>query len=207
MLETHGAGLRFRLDELNSVACRGRRGVSDTFASALWMVDTLFNMAAVGVDGVNVHTLPGAAYQLFTLGHNGTHWHAFVHPDYYGMLMFAQAFPPAARLLAVSAPSGGVKAWATQGSDGRTRVTLINKDPTTAVRVQLHLPGAQTTASQEALSAPAVNSTSGVTWGGQTFGQSTSTGRLPHRQTTPVSPLLGSYTVDLPAASALLITK
>ena len=44
----------------------GKRGVSDTFASALWVLDTLFNLAAVGVDGVNVHTLPGAAYELFT---------------------------------------------------------------------------------------------------------------------------------------------
>ena len=66
----HAAALPFRLDELNSVSCSGARGVSDTFASALWVLDTLFNLAAVGVDGVNIHTLPGAAYELFN-----------VHPD------------------------------------------------------------------------------------------------------------------------------
>ena len=79
---------------MNSASCSGKQGVSDTFASALWVLDTLFNLAAVGVDGVNVHSLPGAAYELFTFQHTSSGWQAFVHPEYYGMLMFAQAFPP-----------------------------------------------------------------------------------------------------------------
>ena len=85
-------------------------------------------MASVGVDGVNFHTLPHAGYELFTFRHvNGT-WEAFVHPEYYGLQMFAQAFPPGARLLNLSAPSGPVKVWATQGTDGTLRVTVINED-------------------------------------------------------------------------------
>ena len=68
------------------------------------MLDTLFNLAQAGVDGVNVHTLPGAAYELFTISHKQGRWQAFVHPEYYGMLMFAQAFPPGAQLLPVTAP-------------------------------------------------------------------------------------------------------
>src|SRR5262249_47948062 len=51
-----------RLDEVNSVNCGGTRGVSDTFASALWSLDTLFQLARVGVSGVNFHTFPRAAY-------------------------------------------------------------------------------------------------------------------------------------------------
>ena len=71
------------------------RGVSDTFASALWMLDTLFNMASVGVDGVNIHTLPGAALRAVHVQSARTAgWQAFVHPEYYAMLMFAEAFPP-----------------------------------------------------------------------------------------------------------------
>ncbi|MDQ6803804.1 MAG: hypothetical protein M3065_02295, partial [Actinomycetota bacterium] len=52
----HAQGLQFRVDEMNSVACAGTHGVSDTFSSALWMLDTLFEMANVGVDGVNIQT-------------------------------------------------------------------------------------------------------------------------------------------------------
>ena len=56
----------FRLTEINSASCEGAKGVSDTFASALWALDTMFDMASVGVDGVNVHMLPGSNYELFT---------------------------------------------------------------------------------------------------------------------------------------------
>ena len=74
-------GLPFRLDEMNSVSGTGVKGVSDTFASALWVLDTLFNLRSVGVDGVNVHTLPDAGYELFTFTHAASGWSAFVHPS------------------------------------------------------------------------------------------------------------------------------
>jgi hypothetical protein len=56
----------FRIDEMNSVACGGKAGVSDTFASALWALDTVFAVARSGADGVNIHTFPGARDGLFT---------------------------------------------------------------------------------------------------------------------------------------------
>jgi hypothetical protein len=205
----HAHGLPFRLDELNSAACSGKKGVSDTFASALWVLDTLFNMAAVGVDGVNFHALPGSAYEPFTFTQRFSTWSAFVHPLYYGALAFSQAFPPGAHLLNVTAPAGSVKVWATQGADGHTRVVLINKSADTPVSVQLTLPGDATAPiSSETLSAPSLSATDGVTLGGQTFGASTTTGTLPGTPTsTPVAPNLGTYTVLLPAASAMLLAR
>ena len=41
---------------MNSVTCHGKTGVSDTFASALWILNTLFEMVHAGVDAVNIHT-------------------------------------------------------------------------------------------------------------------------------------------------------
>jgi hypothetical protein len=61
---SHGESIR--VDELNSVGCFGASGVSNTFASALWTLGTSFAMARVGVDGLNFHTLRGAAYGLFS---------------------------------------------------------------------------------------------------------------------------------------------
>jgi hypothetical protein len=205
----HDRGLGFRLDEMNSASCSGKPGVSDTFASALWVMDTLFNLASVGVDGANVHSLPGAAYELFSFTHTSSGWQAFVHPEYYGMLLFAQAFPPGARLVPVNvSPNGPVKVWATRSQDFQTRVVLINKDPTTSYTVQLQVPGFSSRAHLERLEAPAVFSTNGVTLGGQSFGDTTTTGVLPGPpQTEAVSPVLGGYTVKLPAASAALLTQ
>jgi hypothetical protein len=198
-----------RLSEINSASCEGSAGVSDSFASALWALDTMFNMASVGVDGVNFHMLPGSNYELFTVSHSSTGaWQAFVHPEYYGLLMFAQAFPPGAHLLPVSAPAGPVKVWATQAADGAIRVTLINKDPNAEHDVQLQLPGVPGRASLETLQAPSVSATSGVTIGGQTFGAQTTTGTLPGPPaTTPLDPASGTYTVSLPAGSAALLTS
>jgi hypothetical protein len=203
----HARGVQFRLDELNSVSCSGRRGVSDTFASALWMLDTLFNMASVGVDGVNVHSLPGARYELFTISHPRGRWRAFVHPDYYGMLMFAQAFPPGAQLLPVTAASGPVKIWATRSSTGQTRVVIINKDEVNSQTVQVTVPGAGGAASLEWLRASSIVATNGVTLGSQSFGTGTLTGALAPPVTEPVTATSGTYTIELPAASAVLLTQ
>jgi hypothetical protein len=205
----HADGLQFRVDELNSAAlagCLGRAGVSNTFASALWMLDTLFDVASVGVDGVNVHSLPGAGYELFTLRRTAAGWQAFVHPDYYGMLMFARAFPAGARLLPVHEPPGPVKVWATLGLDGHTRVTLINKDSRPR-QVELQLPPSPVPAEIEWLRAPGASATGGVTLGGQSFGAETSTGVLGAQQGQPVAQRFGSYSIELPPASAALLTR
>jgi Glycosyl hydrolase family 79 C-terminal beta domain len=204
----HSKKLAFRVDEMNSVSGSGRRGVSDTFASALWMLDTLFNLASAGVDGVNVHTLPGAAYQPFSFSRAGSTWQAAVAPEYYGMLMFSQAVPAGARLLPVSVASGPVKVWATAGRDAKTRVVLINKDPANPVTVELRLPGAGGPATVGRLTAPAIDATGGVTLDGQTFGEGTQTGSLAGApQEEVVNPSLGTYSVQLPAGSAALLTR
>ncbi len=203
----HAAGLPFRVAEMNSAACRGRSGVSDTFASALWVLDTFFNLASEGADGVNIHTFPGAPYQLFTFTHSKPGWRGSVHPEYYGMLMFAQAFPPGAQLLPVTAPAGPVKIWATRSPTGRTRIVLINKSTTTITHVQLQVPGSGGNASLDWLQAPSASSTTGVTLGGRTFGTASRTGQLPPAHTVSITATQGSYSLTLPAASAVLLTQ
>jgi Glycosyl hydrolase family 79 C-terminal beta domain len=204
----HNRGLPFRLDELNSAACSGKRGVSDTFAASLWLLDTLFNVAAVGVDGVNLHTLPGAAYEPFTFTDDSGGWHAFVHPSTYGAMMFDRAFPPGARLLSVSAPAGPVKVWATRAPDGHVRTVVINKQAGTPVTVNLQLPQDSTPLSAQELTAPSLAATTGVTLDGQSFGNSTDSGRLagPPSGAT-IQPLAGSYSVQVPAGSAVMVTQ
>lgn len=204
----HAHRLPFRLTEVNSASCQGTAGVSDTFASALWALDTMFNLASVGVDGANFHMLPGSHYELFSPSQtSGGAWQAFVHPEYYGLYMFAQAFPPDARLLRVSAPGGSLKVWASRGPDGAVRVTLINQDPTRDHTVQIQLPGSPGPASLESLTAPSLSATTGVTLGGQTFGDTTTTGTFPSPPAgMTVLPTGATYSVDVPAASAALLS-
>ena len=139
----HARGIPLRADELNSVSCGGARGVSDTFASALWVLDTLFNMARAGVDGVNIHTFHKAIYEPFAVSERAGRWSAQVKPMYYGLLMFGEAAPPGARLLpaAYRAPAT-LRIWATRAPDGRVRIVLINDSRRRSVTVAVHLPGA-----------------------------------------------------------------
>ncbi len=204
----HAKGIQFRLDEMNSASCSGRPGVSNTFAAALWVLDTFFNLAQAGVDGVNVHSLPHAAYELFTFSHDQSGWSAFVHPEYYGMLMFAQAFAPGAQLLQTSTSSDGpLKVWATRDPQFRTRVVVINKDPASTYELRLQVAGFSKQGRIEWLQAPSADATDGVTLGGQSFGDSTRSGTLGPPQTQTVSPVLGEYTIMVPPASALLLTQ
>ncbi|MGH2914717.1 MAG: glycosyl hydrolase family 79 C-terminal domain-containing protein [Solirubrobacteraceae bacterium] len=162
------AGLPFRLTELNSVTCGGRAGVSNTFATALWAPDVLFELLRTGVDGVNVHVRANAINGAFTLGRRGL----VARPLLYGMAMFARALGPDARLvrLRLSARrSLHLKAWAVQVADRELHVLVIDKGARGA-RVALRLP-ATGTALVGYLRAPSPRSLSGVTLDGQWLGR------------------------------------
>jgi hypothetical protein len=204
----HAHGHALRIDEMNSIACGGERGVSDTFASSLWSLDALFAMASVGVDGVNFHSVPNSINELFTFKRVNGEWQGDVHPDYYGLLMFAQAAPAGSRLLKISGPTrGAFRAWATLAPDGHVRVVLINTNPARAQLVTVRAPSAVAPAALQRLSARGLTAKSGVSFGGQSFGSETSTGMLAGTvQPTPVAPAAGEYHVTVPAASAALLT-
>jgi hypothetical protein len=197
-----------RIDELNSVSCGAYRSVSQTFASALWALDMLFELDRIGVDGVNIHTFPGAGYELFKPRRVNGRWQASVAPEYYGLLMFAAAAPPGSRLLPVSAGGdASLKTWATIDRDGTVRVTIINKDTSLARRVTVHAPAAGGSATLALLQAPSASARSGVTIAGQSFGSATGTGRLAGAvRATTLAPHRGAYVVELPSAGAALLT-
>jgi hypothetical protein len=203
----HAQHRLIRVDELNSVACRGRAGVSDTYASSLWMAEVLFQLARAGVDGVNVHTLPDSAYEPFAFSRHGGRFSADVRPVYYGMQLFAQAAPAGSELLDVHGHSGALNAWATRAPDGSLRVALINESPRRGRRVSLRLPpGTSRVGSVIRLRGPGVSARSGVTLGGRSYGTRTFTGRLAPARTQTLSRRNGAYTLSVPRASAALVT-
>lgn len=200
----HAHHLPLRIDETNTVSCGNPPGIANTFAMALWAIDGLYADAQAGVDGVNVHTWPGAIYQLFTFKHLSSGWQALVEPEYYGLLMFAHGAPAGSHLLKTSSPLKTVHAWATRAGDGTIRITLINDDRAAAHRLAVHIAGAHGAASLERLLAPGAGATKGVTIAGQSF---STTGQLggPLRITT-IAPNGGNYRLSLPPASAALLT-
>jgi hypothetical protein len=203
----HRHGGTFRVDEMGSVSCNGRLGVSNTFASALWLIDSLFQLASQGVDGVNLHSYPNSANGLFDFSLSGGRWQGTVHPLYYGALMFAQAAPAGSRLLRIASGSQSqVRAWATLGLDHRIRVVLINDSLRSSAQAQIRVAGGVGSGAIERLGAASAYATSGISLGGASFGSDTATGVLPGPKPQAVTARAGGYSVALPAGSAALLT-
>lgn len=207
----HRRGLQLRLDELNTDGCGSAPRVTHTFASALWALDTLFALAQAGVDGVNMHTYPGADYQLFSFFHGRSRiahgWSAQIAPEYYGLLTFAAAAPPGSQPLRLSGPATtALSAWAVRAPDGQPRVALINKGPE-ARTIAVRAPAATTYASLIRLSAPSATSATGITLAGERFASPTRTGLLTGRpRQWWIAPARHTYLVGVPAYSAAVLT-
>ena len=90
---SQATGLPHRICEVNSFSGGGRPGVSNTFASALWVLDYMLLLAQNGCSGVNLET------GVNQLGFVSSYSPIFENPDrtltarpeYYGMAAFAQA--------------------------------------------------------------------------------------------------------------------
>jgi hypothetical protein len=197
----HGERLPFRLTELNSVTCGGTPGVSDTFATALWAPDALFELMRAGANGVNVHVRAYTVNAAFGVTRRGL----VARPLLYGLILFTRALGPDGRLVPVRlALRGGsqLKAWAVRVRGGALHVLLINKGPT-SVSVVMRLPSTGPATVQRLL-APSVASRSGVTLDGQRLGADQ---RWQGRSTTDtLTPSPHGYKVALPATSAALLT-
>jgi hypothetical protein len=206
VLIAHARGLPVRNDEMNTVACGNVRGVAETFASALWAMDASFQMASVGVDGINIHTAAGYTDQLFAFTHSGSRWRGMVAPEFYGLLMFAQAVPRGARLLPVTGATSTLRAWSTRAPNGRVRVLLINDDTAHSQSITLQVAGGGAAKVQQ-LKASGARATRHITLAGQSFARNTTTGRLTgHLHTTLLHRSGGAFHARLPAASAELLT-
>ncbi|MBV8988293.1 MAG: hypothetical protein JO372_06995, partial [Solirubrobacterales bacterium] len=210
----HKAGLSLRLTEINSVTCGGTLGVSNTFATALWAPDALFELMNAGVEGANLHARVSSINRPFSFIRQGLE----TRPLLYGLILFKRMLDPGERLVPVHVRAGRslhLKAWAVRASYSTAagagnsfirnplNVLLINKGRGSA-RITLNLP----TSHQgfvERLLAPSASSTSGVTLGGQ---------HLDHQamwQGRPKVQLLrptrnGSYVLSVRGESAALVT-
>jgi hypothetical protein len=123
--------LPLRVTELNTAACGGRPGLSDTFPAALWLTDTLFALLREGAVQADVHTWDHARYAPFAVGDGAASVTA--RPPLAGMAAFARAAPPGSRLVAVRVRGGrtvrAVRAWATVDAPGAVRLALIASGP------------------------------------------------------------------------------
>ena len=194
------AGVPYRVGECNTASSGGKRGVSDAFASALWAIDFMFDVARHGGAGVNLHGSFTPHNYSSIVYDKQTETYAPA-PLYYGLLFFSRA-AQGRMITSECKASTNLVAHAVTGNDGRLRVSLVNKDFTQGVNVQLEGGTKAKKGEVLRLSAPDAAATSGVTFGGSAVELD---GTWAPKTTEAIVVTGGKATVTLSPASAALV--
>jgi hypothetical protein len=151
----HSIGVPYRMCEGNSCWNGGQDGVSDTFASALWVADVMLHFAALGCAGMNLHgggngfytPIAGSLQQGFTR-----------RPEFYGMLMMREFVGTKLMECTLQNTNSQVRAHAAE-RDGTVQI-LVSNPTEDALFLQTPLRHAHT---QWTLSAPSLDAKQNVT--------------------------------------------
>ena len=184
--------------ETNTLPAGGKRGVSDTFAAGLWLVDFLFDALKLHISQADVQqSAPGAHIYYNPISRGGR-----PNPLYYGMLFFHNAVPPGSRFLnAHLTTSANVTAYAVGLPNDGLNVVVVNKSARRKT-VEVHLGVDYQTVGVIRLAAISLAAKdSGITLGGRHV-----SARGTWRPRLTRFPLHGrSVTVNVPADSAAAI--
>jgi alpha-L-arabinofuranosidase len=197
-------GIRFRINEVNSFYGGGKPGVSDTFASALWCLDFMFQVASCGGEGVNMET---DINQMAWVSHYSPIFRdnagqLMARPEYYGMLAFAMAGRGDMVKLTASSTDVNVSAYATKKGEGPLWVTVLNKELSRQVSVEIVLPGGCSKADAYRLAAPSMDSRDQVTLAGS---QVLAGGTWSPGPAEKIAVIGQVASLRLPAASAVMV--
>jgi hypothetical protein len=204
-------GAELMIDQAASISCGGADGVTNRFASALWGIDYILTLAEAGASRIAFHSQSGAYYDPIvstsTLVDGKWIYSTRVLPIYYGMLLASRA--GGGRLLEARVAEGAgfrVAAHAVRAGDGSTLVYLINKDPAAGGAVAVTPSEMRGTASSILLRAPGLDAAAGeVTLGGKKVDGESGAITDPDAEEVKVASTAGTYLVDLPVASAVLL--
>ncbi len=193
----------YRVSECNNIWGGGKPGVSDTFASALWALDFMWNVAENKGQGINFHGgQPRFAYTPLTM-ENGT---VTARPEYYAMLAFKQATPNSKIIPATIVnprADNNCAAYACLNADNSYSVTLINKETSKSFSFTVNLTAKASTISVARLMAPSITSTTGTTFAGSAVNvDGTFTPAAAKLHTVDGK----SFAVTVPAGSAAIVT-
>ena len=194
-------GLPYRISECNSFFRGGAAGVSNSYASSLWILDFLFSVAMGGATGVNMHGGSNAPGYTPIADHLGAVIEA--RPEYYGLLLFALAGTGTLLETQLSAGGADATAYAVSAPGGSLNIILVNKDPLKNLTLTIQASQPITTASIQTMTGPSIAATSGVTIQGATINQD---GTFAPKSPGTLTIEAGRTVCFLPALSAALIS-
>jgi len=155
------SGIPFRMSETNSYYAGGAIGVSDSYASSLWVIDYLFNVALGGGAGVNLTGGGDTGGYTPIADDNGAVQQA--RPEYYGALFFTLAGAGSLFDTSVSASGLNVTAYSVARADAAgISVVVVNKELSQNLKVTVDCGGPVSSASVISMEGASLEATSGV---------------------------------------------
>jgi hypothetical protein len=154
-------GVPFRITETNSFYNSGAPGVSNSYASSLWVIDHLFTIALSGAAGVNLHG--GGNGNGYTPIADNKGLVVEARPEYYGVLLFTMAGRGSLIGTAVAASGLNVTAYTVKSADGALSIVVVNKEIGRNLQLNIDCGRMVNTAHLVAMNGPAIDATSGVT--------------------------------------------
>jgi hypothetical protein len=154
-------GVPFRIAETNSFYNSGAPGVSNSYASSLWVIDHLFTIALGGASGANLHG--GGSGKGYTpiADNNGVVIEA--RPEYYGVLLFTMAGQGSLISTTVAAAGLNITAYTVKSADGALNIVVVNKEFSKNLRLDIECGQIVNSAHLLVMNGPALDATSGVT--------------------------------------------
>jgi hypothetical protein len=200
-------GVPYRMSECNSFYNGGASGVSDSYASSLWVIDYLFNCAQGGASGVNFHGGGNGPGYTPIADSDGSVVGA--RPEFYGILLFTLAGEGILYATQISAGSLNVTAYAVKTSSGGFNLVVVNKDLTENLQLTTQLPQSANSATivvmtqlTSGAAGPDLSATSGVTIQGASVNPD---GTFSPAAAYTLQPSGSQLTCYVPALSAVLI--
>ncbi len=203
-------GIGFRLDEVGSVSCGGRAGISDTFASALWGVRYITAAMSAGVVGINfegnVANCFGYSPVCAPTPERLAAGQLRAQPDWYALLLARWLTGDRPLHARVAAGRANVTVSALARPGGGLHLVAVDGEPvgSAPARVSVRVGAGYRSARVLELRAPSLDATQGITLGGRAVGAD-GTWREPLE--LPGAPMQnGVLTLTLFPASAALVT-
>ena len=194
-------GIPYRLSECNSFSNGGAPGVSDSYASSLWVIDFLFDAAIGGATGINMHG--GGQGPGYTPIADDSGAVIGARPEYYGLLLFSLI--GSGTLLQTQLSAGGIEAtaYAVKTSSGGLKIMLVNKDPRQNLLINIQANQRVETASLQTMTGMSLSATSGVTIQGAAVNND---GSFAPAKPTALVPSAERTNCYVPPLSAVLIS-
>jgi hypothetical protein len=193
-------GIPFRFAETNSYLYGGSPGVSNAYASALWVIDHLFHIAYGGGSGVNMQ---GGDLAYYTPIQNNGATILGPAPEYYGLLLFSLAGQGTLLQTTLSTSNFNATIYAVLSNSDITSIVIVNKEVYQSLRLTIDCGRTVIEAELFQMQGPSLSATTGQTLQGATVAANGSiTLGTPY---APVNISDSTVTCYVPAISAVLL--